>query len=96
MKNIIHDWDDECASRILRNCRDSIPQDGVLLLVEYCLDEIDSNPLAQAVDLIMMTVTGGRERTFAEYRSLLSGAHFQVSRAIPASADIQIIEAFPV
>ena len=37
---------------------------GSVLLVEYCLDEIDSNPLAQAVDLIMMTVTGGRERTF--------------------------------
>jgi SAM-dependent methyltransferase len=95
MKNIIHDWDDECAGRILRNCRDSIPQDGVLLLAEYCLDEIDSNPLAQAVDLIMMTVTGGRERTFPEYRSLLSGAHFQISRALPVGGHIQIIEAFP-
>jgi C-methyltransferase len=95
MKNIIHDWDDECASRILRNCRASIPQDGVLLLVEYCLDEINSAPLAQAVDLIMMTLTGGRERTFPEYRSLLSGAHFQISRAIPVTGHIQIIEAFP-
>jgi hypothetical protein len=96
MKNIIHDWDDECASRILRNCRDSIPHDGVLLLVEYCLDEPDSAPLAQAVDLIMMTVTGGRERNLLEYRSLLSDANFQISRAIPISGHLQIIEAFPV
>jgi hypothetical protein len=95
MKNIIHDWDDECASRVLRNCRDSIPQDGVLLLVEYCLDEINSSPVAQAVDLIMMTMTGGRERTFPEYRTLLSGAHFQISRAIAVTDHIQIIEAFP-
>jgi O-methyltransferase domain len=95
MKNIIHDWDDGCASRILRNCRDSIPQDGVLLLVEYCLDEINSSFMAQAADLIMMTVTGGRERTFPEYRNLLSGTHFQISRAIPVSGHIQIIEAFP-
>lgn len=96
MKNIIHDWDDECASRILRNCRESIQPDGVLLLVEYCLDEISSAPLAQAVDLIMMTVTGGRERTLPEYRSLLSGAHFEISRAIPVTSHNQIIEAFPV
>jgi len=96
MKNIIHDWDDECASRILRNCRDSIPHDGVLLLVEYCLDEIHSAPLAQAVDLIMMTLTGGRERTFLEYQSLLSGVHFQISSAIPLKGHVQIIEAFPV
>ena len=95
MKNIIHDWDDEGASRILRNCRDSIPQDGVLLLVEYCLDELNSAPVAQAVDLIMMTVTGGRERTLPEYGTLLSGAHFQISRAIPVASHIQIIESFP-
>lgn len=95
MKNIIHDWDDECASHILRNCRDSIPQDGVLLLVVYCLDEINSSSMAQAVDLIMMTVTGGRERTFPEYQTLLSGTHFQISRAIPVTGHIQIIEAFP-
>lgn len=95
MKNIIHDWDDECASHILRNCRNSIPQDGVLSLVEYCLDEINSAPLVRAVDLIMMTVTGGREQTFPEYRSLLSGAHFEISCAIPVTGYIQIIEAFP-
>ena len=96
MKNIIHDGDDENASHILRNCRDSIPHEGVLLLVEYCLDEINSAPLAQAVNLIMMTVTGGRKCTFLEYRSLLSKAHFQISRAIPLGGHIQIIEAFPV
>lgn len=96
MKNIIHDWNNEGASRILQNCRDSIPQDGVLLLLEYCLDDINSAPLAQAVDLIMMTVTGGRERTLTEYRTLLSGAHFQISRAILVTAHIQIVEALPV
>jgi hypothetical protein len=59
------------------------------------LDEINSAPVAQAVDLIMMTMTGGRERTCAEYRTLRSGAHFQISRAIPVTGHIQIIEAFP-
>ena len=95
LKHVIHDWDDECASRILENCRATIPHDGVMLLIEYSLDEIDSAPLAQAVDLIMMTLTGGRERTFPEFRALLSGAHFQINRVIPVTGYMQIIEAFP-
>jgi hypothetical protein len=37
LKNIIHDWDDEWASRILRNCHDAMPDDGRLLLVELVL-----------------------------------------------------------
>jgi hypothetical protein len=47
------------------------------------------------VDLVMLTITGGKERTVDEHRALLASAGFQLNRAIPVSAEIAIIEAFP-
>jgi hypothetical protein len=95
MKNIIHDWDDAQACEILRNCRRAIPNDGVLLLIEYCLGDDNAPSLGKTIDLVMMTITGGKERTVEEHRALLASAGFQLNRAIPVSPDITIIEALP-
>ena len=95
MKNIIHDWNDAQACEILRNCRRAVPDDGVLLLIEYCLGEDNTPSVGKMVDLVMLTITGGKERTVDEHRALLASAGFQLNRAIPVSAEIAIIEAFP-
>jgi hypothetical protein len=95
MKNIIHDWDDARAREILRNCRRAVPNDGVLLLIEYCLGDDNAPSLGKTIDLVMMTITGGKERTVEEHRALLASAGFQLNRAIPVSPDITIIEALP-
>jgi len=95
MKNIIHDWSDAQACEILRNCRRAVPDDGVLLLIEYCLGEDNTASVGKMVDLVMLTITGGKERTVDEHRALLASAGFQLNRAIPVSPEITMIEAVP-
>lgn len=96
MKNIIHDWDDERARRILINCRRAVPQDGVLLLVEYCLGGENTPTVGKTVDVVMLTITGGKERTVREHRELLASAGFSLNETVPLSPDIMILEARPV
>jgi hypothetical protein len=93
MKNIIHDWNDDDARRILLNCRRAMPDDGVLLLVEYCVGEANAPSLGKMVDIVMLTVTGGKERTAHQHRELLASAGFRLSRTIPVSDEIVILEA---
>src|SRR3954465_12161593 len=95
MKNIIHDWSDAQACEILRNVRCAVPDDGVLVLIEYGLGEANTPSVGKMVDLLMLTTPGGKERTIDEHRTLLTAAGFQLNRAIPASPEITIIEALP-
>ncbi len=96
MKNIIHDWDDERARQILLNCRRVVPEDGVLLLVEYCVGGVNAPSVGKTVDLMMLTLTGGKERTVGEHDELLASAGFRMTQSIPLSNDIMILEAEPV
>jgi hypothetical protein len=78
LAQILHDWDDERAVAILRNCRRSITDDGRLLVLEQVLPEGDEPSYAKVIDLIMMTLLGGKERTQAEWDSLLRAAGFEL------------------
>jgi hypothetical protein len=95
MKNVIHDWDDEQARAILKNCRKAVPSDGVLLLVEYSLGEETKPSFADSVDVVMLVLTGGRERTEAEFRELFTSSGFRLNRVLPTPAGVSIIEAMP-
>jgi hypothetical protein len=102
LKWILHDWDDERAATILRNCRRVMGEQARLLVVEVVLlDRITTAPVGTANDMHMMAVTGGRERTEAEYRSLLAVTGFHLARIIPAGvhpvfgATVSIIEGVP-
>lgn len=95
MKSVIHDWDDEQARAILNNCRKAVPANGVLLLVEYCLREDAKPSFANSVDIVMLVLTGGKERTEAEFRGLLSSSGFRLNRVLPTTAGISVIEALP-
>lgn len=96
MKSVIHDWDDEQARAILVNCRKAVPRDGVLLLVEFALSGENLPSLGKVVDLIMLVLTGGQERTADEYRDLLASAGFRLNKAVPTAAEFAVIEAIPV
>ena len=91
MKNIIHDWDDERARQILFNCRRAVPEDGVLLMIEYCVGEVNTPSIGKTVDLIMLTLTGGKERTVREHDKLLASAGFRMKRSTPLPNDIMIL-----
>jgi O-methyltransferase/methyltransferase family protein len=95
MKNVIHDWNDSEALQILRNCRRVVPNDGVLLLVEWLLSEPNVPSTGKMSDLIMLVLTGGRERTVEQYRDLLKEIGFCLNRVFPTQAELGIFEALP-
>ena len=94
LKGIIHDWNDEAALKILKNCRRAIHADGTLLLVEAVLTS-STDPTSALMDMLMMVLTSGRERTESEFRSLLQEAGFSMVQVIRA-AGVSIIESRPV
>ncbi|MBD1845949.1 methyltransferase [Cyanobacteria bacterium FACHB-63] len=93
MRWIIHDWDDQKSSIILKNCHRAMPSHGKLLLVESILPPDNEPSPAKFIDVIMLLMTGGRERTEAEYRSLLRSNGFELTQVIPTSSMLSIIEA---
>jgi hypothetical protein len=94
LKKIIHDWDDERALAILRNCHRAMPDGGRLLLVEPVVPTGSEPSFTKLLDLLMLVWTpGGRERTEAEHRALLTQAGFEVTDVIPTAAPVSVIEA---
>jgi hypothetical protein len=96
LKWIIHDWDDERSAAILRNCRKAMAMSsGKVLIVEAVLQPGRATSLSKFVDLNMLVMTGGRERTEPEFRALLASAGLKVTRIVPTRNEMSIIEAVP-
>jgi ubiquinone/menaquinone biosynthesis C-methylase UbiE len=95
MRHIIHDWTDEQCQTILRCCRQVLPPHGKLLIVETVIPAGNDPSFAKLLDLTMLAMPGGKERTEAEYRRLLSQAGFRLQRIVPTQADIHVIESVP-
>lgn len=93
LKFIIHDWDEERALTILRNVHRAAPEGARLLLVEGVVPEGDAPSLSKLMDVHMMVMTGGRERTEAEYADLLARAGFRLARVVPTESSMSVIEA---
>jgi SAM-dependent methyltransferase len=96
LKQIVHDWDDERATQLLRNCHRALAPEGTLLLVEMVIPPDNRPSPAQAMDLNMLVLLGGRERTEVEYQRLLQAAGFRLARVIPTHSPFSVIEATPV
>lgn len=92
LKTVIHDWDEENAVKILKNCRRAIAEDGKLLLVEAVIPPGNTSYFGKLVDLEMLTTAGGRERTEVEYRALFDAAGFKLTKIFPTSSPWNIIE----
>jgi hypothetical protein len=95
---VIHDWDDDRALAILRNCRQAAARSGKILLVERV---VPSDDVEQALDILlsdlnMMLGPGGRERTAEEFRTLLAEASFRLTRLIPLRSPYHLVEGMPV
>jgi len=96
MKWIIHDWDDEKSNTILRNIRKRMQPNGKLILVDSVVPESDEPHFSKFIDLNMLVMTGGKERTEKEFAQLLAAAGFKLIRVIPTDLPTSIIEAEPV
>lgn len=95
MKWIIHDWNDEKAITILKNCRNEMPQNGRLILVDCVVPESDEPHFSKFIDLNMLVMTGGKERTEREFAELFATAGFKLSRVITTDAPHSIVEGEP-
>lgn len=96
MKFIIHDWNDEQSVAILSNLAKSAPKGAKLLLVETVVEEDDNAPsLSKIMDLNMLVMTGGKERTPSEYAELFEKTGFKFEKVYP-TAPLQIVEAVRV
>jgi hypothetical protein len=95
VSGVIHDWDDCRAVRILRNCRRAMAGQGKLLIVDMVVPDTDATSFSKLLDLNMLVMNGGRERTTAEFAALLDAAGCKLTRIIPTMAPQSIIEAMP-
>ncbi|HYO49366.1 MAG TPA: methyltransferase [Chloroflexia bacterium] len=97
LSQVLHDWDDGHCLRILKSCREAMPEGSTLLVLEALMPEHVGEPSSVVdSDLIMLAMTGGRERTEAEYRDLLAASGFRLARIVPTQSPTFVIEAMRV
>ncbi len=96
LKWILHDWDDERSRKILENCRKAMPENSKLLVIEITIPSGNEPCFGKLVDLNMLVMTGGRERSEKEFRSLLEASGFKITTIVPTKSPKSIIECIPV
>jgi hypothetical protein len=95
LSHIIHDWSEEQCLAILGNIRKAMSPSSRLLIVEFVLPTGNTPHPGKVLDMVMLCLPGGTERTPAEYSTLLAKAGFRMSRVVPTASAASIVEAFP-
>jgi ubiquinone/menaquinone biosynthesis C-methylase UbiE len=95
MRHIIHDWDEPRCLTILGHVRKVIPPAGRLLVVEGVIPPGNGPSFTKLLDLNMLVIPGGQERTEEEYRGLFAKAGFRLTRVVPTRAEVSVLEGAP-
>jgi O-methyltransferase domain len=96
LKYVLHDWDDDQVVTILRNVRHTAPISARLLVIEPLLPQDGAPALEAAImDVAMLAVTGGRERTAHEFAALYARAGFRLNRVLPTASPFCLVEGVP-
>ena len=95
LSHVIHDWSEDRCLTILGHVRRAMKPDGTLILVEMVLPQDDAPHPGQMLDMVMLVIAGGRERTADEYASLLAKAGFRQTRIVPTASAVSLVEAVP-
>lgn len=93
LRHIIHDWDDEKSHSILQSCHRAMPANSKLLVVESVIPPGNDPFIGKLLDLVMLLIPGGKERTEDEYRTLFGKAGFELERVVPTAGEVSIVEA---
>jgi hypothetical protein len=93
--DVIHDWDDEQTTALLSAVRKAALPQARVLVIETILADVPGPDWSKIMDMIMLLITGGRQRTRSEHEQLLTKAGFRLDRVIPTMADVSILEAVP-
>jgi SAM-dependent methyltransferase len=96
LKQIIHDWDDEQSVRILSNCAHSLRRNGRVILIEYVLPEDGRFSYVPLMDLNMLVLLPGCERTAEQYSELFNAAGLRLNRLIETASPMHVIEGLVV
>jgi hypothetical protein len=97
LKFVLHDWGDEFAIKILRNCRTAMSENCRLLVIESVVPPGNEPHYSKFMDLNMLVLNHqGMERTEAEYRSLFAAAGFRLTNIIATRSPMNLIEGLPV
>jgi O-methyltransferase domain len=96
MKYILHDWYDPECIKILGHCRNGIRPGGRLLVVDQVVPAGNEPGVAKLMDLEMLVLPGGMERSEKEFRDLFAASGFRLERIIPTPGIQCIIEGVPV
>ena len=93
LSHIIHDWNEEQCLTILGHCRKAMKPDGRLLIVENVLPAGDAPHPGKLLDMAMLVLLGGQERTESEYATLLERVGFRLVRVVPTASAVSVLEA---
>lgn len=98
LKHIVHDWPEHQVLEILRNIRAAVEPGGTLLLIEMVIpeDERNAHHSGKLVDLWLMLLVGGKERTATQYRELVAQAGFRLERVVETGTAVSIVEAVAI
>jgi hypothetical protein len=96
LSQILHDWEDEQCLTILKHTRQVTPKHGKLLVVELVIPPGNEPFFGKWLDLHMLAIPGGRERTEAEYSTLFRDAGFELTNIVPTPAGPSVVEAVPI
>ncbi len=91
LKSVVHDWNDADALKILKQCHNAMPSKGTLVLVEPIISS--DNPYSKSMDVYMMAITGGKERTRKDFEELLKQAGFKIESVTQTDTEFAVIEA---
>jgi O-methyltransferase domain/Dimerisation domain len=95
LKSILHDWEDDEATAILRTCRHAIGAGGTVLVVERVVGPPNEGADTKFSDLNMFVKTGGRERDLREFEALFDAAGFRLDHETPTASGFSVIAATP-
>ncbi|MDD7942359.1 methyltransferase [Actinomycetospora lutea] len=95
LSSVLHDWADDDAVTILRRIREAMDPAGRLLVVETVLPEGDEPHLGKLLDVLMLALVGGRERTEREYAALLDRADLRIEEIVPTATPVGVLVAAP-
>ncbi|KAM5574909.1 (S)-scoulerine 9-O-methyltransferase [Rosa sericea] len=96
LKQVLHNWDDDVCKKILKRCREALPENGKVIVVEFAIPEIVENTTdlkkIVTLDVIMMACHGSRERTTAEFDDLSKAVGFGETKIFPISHGCFVME----
>ena len=92
LRQVIHDWEDERAVAILRGCARAMPAHGRVLIIEVPIGAGADSSAGVFLDLHMLVMNGGRQRTEQEYRQLYAAAGLRLTRVIPTASEFSLVE----